>query len=87
MPITTFKYFLYPVSFSARAIPCTRPFLAMLPEYLNIGTCLGQGMDTSPTKAPLPQVICSMGYLLPAMRQLNDKNKTKKQSQCAIANE
>jgi hypothetical protein len=54
-----------------------RTFLAMLPEYLNIGTCLGQGMDTSPTKAPLPQVICSMGYLLPAMRQLNDKSKTK----------
>jgi hypothetical protein len=44
-------------------------------------------METSPTSAPLPQVIRSMGYLLPAMRQLNDKNKTKKQSQCAIANE
>jgi hypothetical protein len=34
-------------------------------------------METFPTNAPLPQVICSMGYLLPAMRQLNDKSKTK----------
>ena len=34
-------------------------------------------METPPTKAPLPQVIRSMGYLLPAMRQLNDKSETK----------
>jgi hypothetical protein len=54
---------------------CT--FLAMLPEYLNIGTCPGLGMETPPTKVPLPQVIRSMGYLLPAMRQLNDKSETK----------